>query len=208
MATNRDDVGTRTRDRNWLPTRPEDWRRMGRTARLVLSAPAYAVVAVLAGLVGLTTFVVTQNVALVRDLVIFGPLPLGDRMTILVNLFPFVGSGFDLNTSVLLLAIGGLIGVNLAMLLYHLREHRVSLEGGSGSLGGVVLGTLGAGCAACGSAVIAGTLGLIGAGWIVALLPLAGLEFALVGLLVLLLSTFWLAEGMRGGQVNGCPVDP
>jgi hypothetical protein len=194
-------------NRTWLPTRSADWRRMGRTARLVLSIPLYAAVAVLAGLVGLTTFVVTQNVTLVRDLVVFGPLPLGDRLTILLNLFPFVGSGFDVPTSLLLVAIGALVGVNVAMLVYHLREHRVSLGGGSGSVGGVIFGTLGAGCAACGSAVVAGVLGLFGAGWIVALLPLEGLEFALVGLVVLLLSTFWLAEGMRGGRIAGCPVD-
>jgi hypothetical protein len=194
-------------NRTWIPTRSADWRRMGRTARLVLSIPLYAAVAVLAGLVGLTTFVVTQNVTLVRDLVVFGPLPLGDRLTILLNLFPFVGSGFDVPTSLLLVAIGALVGVNVAMLVYHLREHRVSLGGGSGSVGGVIFGTLGAGCAACGSAVVAGVLGLFGAGWIVALLPLEGLEFALVGLVVLLLSTFWLAEGMRGGRIAGCPVD-
>lgn len=194
-------------NRNWLPTRVTDWRRMGRTARLVLSIPLYATVAVLAGLMGLTLFVVTQNIALVRDLVIFGPLPLGDRLTILFNLFPFIGSGFDLATSILLLAIGVLTGLNVAMLLYHLREHRVSIEGGSGSVGGVLFGTLGAGCAACGSAVVAGVLGLFGASWIVAFLPLEGLEFALVGLLVLVLSTFWIAEGMRGGRINGCPID-
>ncbi|MFC6906045.1 hypothetical protein [Halalkalicoccus tibetensis] len=194
-------------ERGWLPTRKRDWRRMGRTARLVLSIPLYAAVALFAGLVGLTLFVVTQNVPLVRDLVIFGPLPLGDRLTILLNLFPFVGTGFDLPTSLLLVAIGGLTGVNVAMLLYHLREHRVSLGGSSGSVGGVVFGTLGAGCAACGSAVVAGALGVFGAGWVLALLPLEGLEFALLGIVVLVLSTYWLAEGMRGGEVAGCPVD-
>lgn len=193
--------------RSWLPTKRKDWRYMGRTARLVLSVPIYAAVATVAGVVGLSLFVITQNIPLVRDLVVFGPLPLGDRLTILINLFPFIGTGFDLPTSLLLIAIGTLTGVNIAMLLYHLREHRLSLGGSSGSVGGVIFGTLGAGCAACGSAVVAGVLGLFGAGWLLALLPLEGLEFAFVGLLVLVLSTFWLAEGMRGGEVAGCPVD-
>lgn len=194
-------------DRSWLPTRRRDWRHMGRTARLVLSVPVYALVAVLAGATGLTLFVITQNIPLVRDLVIFGPLPIGDRLTILANLFPFIGTGFDLVTSLLLVAIGTLTGINIAMLLYHLREHRVSLGGSSGSVGGVIFGTLGAGCAACGSAVVAGVLGLFGAGWLLAVLPLEGLEFALLGLVILVLSTFWLAEGMRGGEVAGCPIN-
>lgn len=200
-------MGANPSSRSWLPTRRKDWRHMGRTARLVLSVPIYAAVALLSGLAGLTLFVVTQNIPLVRDLVIFGPLPIGDRLTILANLFPFIGTGFDLVTSLLLIAIGTLTGVNIAMLLYHLREHRVSLGGSSGSVGGVIFGTLGAGCAACGSAVVAGVLGLFGAGWLLAVLPLEGLEFALFGLLVLVLSTFWLAEGMRGGEVAGCPID-
>jgi hypothetical protein len=34
-----------------------------------------------------------------------------------------------------------------------------------------------------------------------------GLEFTLVAPVTLLLSTYWLADGMRGGVVNGCPVD-
>jgi hypothetical protein len=70
-----------------------------------------------------------------------------------------------------------------------------------------VLGTLGAGCAACGSAVLAGLLSLVGGSGLLLLLPLDGLEFALGSGVVLLLSVFWLADGMRGGEINGCPVD-
>ncbi len=38
-------------------------------------------------------------------------------------------------------------------------------------------------------------------------LPLDGLEFAFLALVVITLSLHWLADGMRGGMVNGCPVD-
>jgi hypothetical protein len=39
------------------------------------------------------------------------------------------------------------------------------------------------------------------------LLPLSGLESAFPAAVVITLSTHWLAEGMRGGMVNGCAVE-
>ncbi|ELZ33738.1 hypothetical protein C472_14077 [Halorubrum tebenquichense DSM 14210] len=72
---------------------------------------------------------------------------------------------------------------------------------------GVVLGMLGAGCASCGSAVLLGLLSLLSVSTSLLFLPLDGLEFALGVLVVLTLSIYWLADGMPGGEINGCPVD-
>lgn len=47
-----------------LPTRARDWRLMARTARLVVTIPVYAVLALVAALVGLTLFVLSQNLPL------------------------------------------------------------------------------------------------------------------------------------------------
>jgi hypothetical protein len=180
---------------------------MARTARLVLSVPAYAVLAVVAGVVALTLFVVSLNVPLVADLVVGGSLPLRSRLVVLTELYPFVGTSFDAASGLLLLAVAALTGVDVAMAVYHFREHGVGLrEGGSSALG-VVLGTLGAGCAACGSAVLLGLLSLLGVSASLLFLPLDGLEFALLALGVITLSIYWLADGMRGGVIGGCPVD-
>ena len=190
-----------------LPTRGRDWRLMGRTARLVLTIPAYAAVAVLAGLLGLTLFVATQNLRPVLDLVVGGPLPLDSRLTVLLELYPVVGSVYGPLTSSVLVVLAALIGVDVAMVAYHLREHGLSAREGSTSVVGVVLGTLGAGCAACGTAVLAGLLSLFGAAGLMTLLPLDGLELPLLASVVVVLSIYWLADGMRGGEINGCPVD-
>ncbi|WP_331235670.1 hypothetical protein [Natronorarus salvus] len=192
---------------SWLPMRSADWQRMGRTTRLVLVSPLYAAIAAVTGLIGITTFVVAQNVALVRDLVVFGPLPMENRLGILVNLYPFIGDGFGTLSSILLVLTGVLTGTNIALLVYHLREHNLSLGASSGSFGGVVLGTLGAGCAACGSAVLAGFFGILGVFGISVTLPLDGMEFALAAILALVLSLHWLADGMRGATIRGCPID-
>ncbi|MDS0259734.1 hypothetical protein NDI56_10050 [Haloarcula sp. S1CR25-12] len=190
-----------------LPTRRRDWRLMGRTARLVLTLPAYAAVAVLATVVALTAFVVSLNVALVLDLVVGGSLPLGSRLTVLTELYPFVGTNFTAAQGLLLVAVAVLTGVDIAMAAYHFREHGLDLQQGGAGAAGLVLGTLGAGCAACGSAVLLGLLSLVGVSTTLLFLPLDGLEFALGAVAVLTLSIYWLADGMRGGEINGCPVD-
>ena len=179
---------------------------MGRTARLVLSIPAYAAVAVLAALAGLTLFVSTQNAEFAL-FALTGDLSLTARATILRELYPFLGSIYRPATSAVLVVLAVLIGVDVAMVTYHLREHGLSAREGTSGMVGLVLGTLGAGCAACGTAVLAGLLSLFGATGLVTLLPLEGLELSIMALFVVVLSIYWLADGMRGGEIAGCPVD-
>ena len=50
-------------------------------------------------------------------------------------------------------------------------------------LGGTVLGFLGLGCAACGTLVIAPFLTFLGAGGLLVLLPLGGLEFLIIAII-------------------------
>lgn len=188
-----------------LPTRAADWRLMARTARLVLSMPVYAAIGAVASVLGLTLFVLSQNLPLASFL-LTGSLGLESRLVILTEQYPFLGTNYDAIQGLLLLVTAGLIGVNAAMLIYHLREHALSTAQGTTSVAGVVLGTLGAGCAACGSAVLAGVSSLFGATASLTFLPLEGLEFALVAFLALVLSIYWLARGMAGGEIAGCPV--
>lgn len=189
-----------------LPTTRADWRLVGRTAWLVLSIPAYAGLAALFTWLTIGVFVFSRNLSVLRRVILFGDLPVVDRLRMFVAMYPGLGISYTLAQSALLLATAALVGVNLAIATYHLRTHRASLRKGSGSVGGVVLGTLGAGCASCGSALLVGLLSLAGASGVLAVLPLDGLEFALLAVCALLLSTFWIADGMRGGTVAGCPI--
>jgi hypothetical protein len=191
-----------------LPTRRDDWRLLARTARLVLSIPAYAAVALVASLVALTLFVVSQNLTLVLDTVVGGSLPTSNRLAILAGLYPFLGGVYGLVAGTVLVVLAVLVGTDLAMVGYHVRRHGLSLRDGGGGAVGLVLGTLGAGCAACGTAILAGLLSLVGATGALTLLPLEGLELSLLAMVAVVLSMYWLADGMRGGEVAGCPVDP
>ena len=180
---------------------------MGRTVRLVLTLPTYAVVAAVAAVVALSVFVLSLQVTLVMDLVVGGSLPLDSRLRVLVELYPFVGTSFTPAQGLLLVAVALLTGVDIALAAYHFREHGLDLQQGGAGAAGLLLGTLGAGCAACGSAVLLALLSLLGVSTSLLFLPLDGLEFAVGALVVLTLSIYWLAEGMRGGEINGCPVD-
>ena len=189
-----------------LPTRARDWRLMARTARLVVTIPVYTVIAAVAAVFGLTLFVLSQNLPL-AEFLLTGSLPLDSRLVILAEQYPFVGTNYGPLQGALLVVTAALIGVNVAMVIYHLREHALSAAQGTTSVAGVVLGTLSAGCAACGSAVLAGVLSLFGVAASLAVLPFDGLEFAVLALVTLVFSVFWLARGMRGGEINGCPVE-
>jgi hypothetical protein len=191
-----------------FPTRRADVRLVGRTVYLVLHVPVYLLLAGVASLAALALFAIPQNWSLFTDLVIGGSLSLGSRLRLVLELLPFVGTSFTPAQGLVLVVAAVLAGLNIALATYHLREHRVSLKAGTGSLGGIVLGTLGAGCAACGTAILAGLLSLVGAAGVLTVLPLEGLEIAILAVVFIGLSMWWLADGMRGGEIAGCPVEP
>lgn len=194
---------------------------MGRTARLVLGLPTYAAVALLTAVVALSAFVLGQNFAL-AEFALTAPIGFEDRATILLGLYPFLGTNYGLLAEILLVTVAALSGIDVAMVVYHFREHGIgareergeseaqasNASGGAagGSTVGLVLGALGAGCAACGSAVLAGLLSLFGVTGAATLLPLDGIEFSILAVVALVLSIYWVADGMRGGEIRGCPI--
>lgn len=190
-----------------LPTRPGDWRLMVRTARLVLTIPRYAALGVAAAAAGLTISVWSLNPSLVSYAMTGGGLAAIDRVVILLELYPFLGTAFGPVQGAVLLVVAILVGVDVALVAYHVGEAGLSGRAGGSGAAGVVLGALGAGCAACGTALLAGLLSLLGVTVSVTVLPLDGLEFALLAVVALLVSIHWVTQGMRGGMINGCPVD-
>lgn len=207
MSGDRDDRGTLGLRRPRVPTRRRDWRLLVRTVGLVLGIPAYALVAVAGAVGGLTLIVAGQNPSLVADVVVGGSLPLAARATVLVELYPFVGTSYGPFAGALLLAVAALVGVDVALVSYHVREHGLGARQGAAGTAGAALGALGAGCGACGTVILSGLLSLAGATGLLTLLPLEGLELSLLAAGVLVLSVYWLTEGLRDGEVRGCPVD-
>ncbi|PSQ15871.1 hypothetical protein BRD00_12715 [Halobacteriales archaeon QS_8_69_26] len=191
-----------------IPTGRGDVLRTAGRVREVLAKPRWAALAVLAGVSAVTVFVSFDRPVYVRNVVLGGGLsPLG-RARALIAVFPSLAPGDDPLRAALLYLTAGAVGTNVSLLGYHLRHDRTTVREGSGSLVGVALGTLGAGCASCGVAVGASVLSLTGVTAGLAGLPFEGLEFLVLALVVTLLSTHWVAAGLESGRVEGCPVDP
>lgn len=158
-------------------------------------SPLYVATALAVTVGALSLFVLSNNLPFFLDFVVAGDASLGRKLSALVALYPFVGDGFDLPTSIALLALSLLMGANVAMILYRFVE--IGVIGGGGSAVGGVLGTLGAGCAACGSALLAAVFGVSASAGMLAFLPLHGVEIAVVAGAVLLLSLHWTAETLN-----------
>lgn len=191
-----------------LPTHKEDWVLTARATRLVVSRPLYAINALFIAFLALSLWVVSQNLRLFIDVVVFGGQPFTSRFRVLVGLYPFTGIAYPLVESLILVILALLVGVNASLLVFYFRRNGLSIRKSGGGFGGLVLGTFGAGCAACGPAVLSGVLSLIGVGVGFTFLPLDGLEFSLAAVPLLLLSTYWIALALRDTKINGCQVDP
>jgi hypothetical protein len=96
-----------------------------------------------------------------------------------------------------------LFGANVAMIVYFLRRTRRRIQGvelAAGSLG-IMSGTLGVGCAACGSFLLSTLLSSLGAAGAVALLPLHGGEFGILGVGLLFFSLIVIAKKIAAPAV-------
>lgn len=181
-----------------LPTRRSDWEYTATVVADVVRRPVYAVFALFSAFLAVTVFVLPGNISLVADIVVFGNASLAERLGVLLDLYPFFGEEFG--TSFLLVTAGILVGVNISVLLRGYREG--SVGGAGGSAAGTTLATLGAGCAACGSALLAAFFSTTAVAGTLALLPFDGTELLAASLVILLLSTYWTADATR----EGCAV--
>lgn len=183
-----------------LPVHRRDWVLVGTAVRRVLARPRYVAVALLAAALCLTMTAVVGNGALFLDVVLLGRLPLANRLAVLVAMYPFGGS-VEPWAATADVALALLVGVDVALLAASLAEHGSSLETGArGSMGlaGALVGGVGAGCAVCGTSLLAGLLSFAGVGAAAVLLPFDGVGLTLLALGLLLLSSFWIADGMDG----------
>jgi hypothetical protein len=178
-----------------LPTRRADWEYTAGIVRGVITRPLYAVLTLVVSFVAVTVFVLPGNVSLVINIVVFGDAPLSARLGVLADLYPFFG--LKPGRSILLVVAALLVGINVSVLVHGYRNGNI---GGAGSSAvGTTLATLGAGCAACGSALLAAFFSTTAVAGTLALLPFEGLEFLVISLLILAVSTYWTADATREG---------
>lgn len=124
------------------------------------------------------------------------------------TLYQSIETHFTAVSATYTLLIAFLFGLQVALLVYYIQKkktNRVSLTQVSGaSLGGLVAGVFGIGCAACGTFILTAVLSLVGAGGLLAWLPFGGEEFGFLGVALLLYSIWLLLQKLE--TPNVCSV--
>lgn len=125
-----------------------------------------------------------------------------DKITLPLTLLSAISTNFTLLSATYTVVIAILAGINVALIVA-LVQAQQKVRGGVAAGGlGIIAGALGVGCAACGSLILTALLGTtIGAGAL-ALLPLGGGEFGILGVGLLGYATYLLAR-----QINKTTCD-
>jgi small-conductance mechanosensitive channel len=173
----------------------------------VFRQPWLVVLAVIIAWLIFTGAVWLPNIGLITS-VLGSSASLVDKLTLLGSLYRSIGTNFTIVSTTYTLLIALLFGIQIALLYYYIHKtktNRASLRRVSGtSLGGLVAGIFGIGCAACGTFILTALLSLVGAGGILAFLPFGGEEFGFLGVGLLLYSIWLLLKKLQAPNV--CPV--
>lgn len=125
-----------------------------------------------------------------------------DLFRLLGGLMGSIATNFTPISAGATIAVALLVGINISFIVYYYRSVRVdgrTLTGG-GTIGGLLFGILGVGCASCGSFLLTALLGTF-ASSLLLFLPLHGAEFGLIAVGILLFTIFRLAKKIDTGLV-------
>jgi hypothetical protein len=168
-----------------------------RTCKKVFAQARYAQIAVLIAFLALSTAILLPNTAIIGQVFVSDNISLADKFAFLGTMYGSLVTNFSVLSAVSTVLISGLFGVNTALLTYYIRRRQTgsrNRKGNTAGFLGAVSGVFGIGCAACGSVIVSGLLALVGATGLLALLPLHGAEFGLIGVLLLMYSVYQLSR--------------
>lgn len=130
-----------------------------------------------------------------------------DKISFLGTLYGSIATNFTAVSATYTVLIAILFGMNISMLIYYIKVRKVSIKkaGGTSSIGGLVSGIFGIGCAACGTFLLTSFLGLVGAAGLISFLPFGGEEFGVLGVVLLGWSVYATAKKIQDPLL--CEID-
>lgn len=155
-----------------------------------LKKPIYSFWAILiAGLV-FTLFIFLTNIPLFLQAWSVGGIVLLPKVSLnIINTIITVSGKLAI---ILMAGVSLMAGVNISMILFKLRATKKISGFNFTSVGGIVGSAFGAGCPACSTSLLS-ILGVTGG---LSVLPLKGLEFTTAGLLILLISFYFISKSI------------
>jgi hypothetical protein len=156
----------------------------------VLRKPAYVILALVVCVLVFVFAVWLPNIRLIVSIVSSPDVPLSSKIELPLSLLGSITTNFTLLSASYTIIIAVLFGMYIAMLFYFLKRRIKEVRHGGIATGflGITSGILGVGCGACGAFLLTSFLSLIGAGGVLALLPLGGSEFGILGVILLALA--------------------
>jgi hypothetical protein len=155
----------------------------------------YAIAAIVVSVVVFTFAVWLPNTKLIIDVLVSETAPLSGKLNFLFSLYGSIATNFTLVSATYTILIAILFGVNVALIAYYIKERKVFGSSNAAlSVGGLVSGVFGIGCAACGTFLLTSFLTLFGATGVISVLPFGGEEFGFIGVGLLAYSVFAITK--------------
>lgn len=173
---------------------------MGQSVLLkVFSRPAYATLAIAIAVSVFSFAVWLPNWRLIFTVIASPSVSFTEAVGVIFGLYLSIGTNFTIVSASYTIVIAILFGINVALLIYYVSVRKGTFQGKGGAfgVGGLISGIFGIGCAACGTFILTAVLALVGAGGIIAFLPLGGEEFGILGVILIGYATYWTAKKIQ-----------
>lgn len=160
----------------------------------------------LSGAVALVVFAFAvwfPNVRLLFSLITDSTVPVSVKIWFPIRLLESITTNFTALSASYTIVIAVLTGINIAFVIYILKRQKQQLSAAGLTTGtfGILSGATGLGCAACGSLVVSSLLATAGGASLLTLLPLRGGEFGILSVILLGVSTYFLAKRITKSPV-------
>src|SRR3989338_6876648 len=169
----------------------------------VFQRPQYALFAFVASMTVFVFAVWLPNMPLIIKVMGHPGIPISQKLDLPISLLGSIITNFTPLSASYTVAIAVLFGINVSMVAYFLRRrvNEVKRAGVATGLLGITSGVVGMGCAACGSFLLTSMLLIVGVSGVLALLPLGGGEFGILGVILLGISLYMTAKKIQNPAI-------
>lgn len=165
----------------------------------VFSNFRYLTIAVISSVTVFSFAVWLPNLRLISVILFNSSASTVEKINFLFSLFGSIQTNFSVVSASYTVTIAILFGINIALLVYYIHSRQTSTlgQGTALSVGGLVSGVFGIGCAACGTFILTSLLGISGATGALVFLPFGGKEFGFLGVGLLIYSSYMLLKNIK-----------
>ncbi len=163
----------------------------------VFKKPSYVILSLVVFATVLLIVIWLPNLYFVSHTITTSEMALPQKINLLIASLGALDTNFTFESKYVTIIASFLAAINVSLLVYYFKKRiRLQKEAG-GSIGGVLLGFLGVGCASCGSVVLSSVFGVTATAGFLGRFPFHGLEFAVLGIVFILLSIILLTKKIQ-----------